>query len=64
MRSALLAVKGVTRARVTLEGNEAVVTYDAARATVEALIKAVANAEGVAGPRQYSASVKRSKPAG
>jgi copper chaperone CopZ len=61
VRSALLSVKGVTRARVTLEGYEAVVTYDAAQATVEDLIKAVAEAEGPMGPNQFSAKVKGSK---
>lgn len=64
MRSALLSVKGVTRARVTLEGYEALVTYDSAQATVEDLIKAVATAEGPMGPNQYSAAVKSSKPRG
>jgi copper chaperone CopZ len=59
-----LSVKGVTRARVTLEDYEALVIYDATQATVEDLIKAVANAEGPAGPAQYSASVKGKKPAG
>ena len=63
MRSALLSVKGVTRATVTLENYEAVVTYDATRATVEDLIKAVGSAEGpIDGPGQYRASVKGSKP--
>jgi hypothetical protein len=62
VRSALLSVKGVTRARVTLENWEAVVTYDAAQATVADLIKAVASAEGPMGPNQYSATVKTSKP--
>jgi copper chaperone CopZ len=57
-----LSVKGVTRARVTLEGYEAVVTYDAAQATVEDLTKAVAAAEGPMGPNQYTATVKGSKP--
>ena len=61
MRSALLSVKGVTRARVTLENYEAVVTFDAAQATVEDLIRAVAAAEGPMGPNQYSAMVKGSK---
>ena len=60
MRSALLAVKGVTRARVTLENYEAVVTYDPALAKVEDMIKAVAQAEGPAeGRGQYKASVKK-----
>ena len=60
MRSALLSVKGVTRARVTLENHEAVVTYDPATAKVEDMIKAVAQAEGPADGRgQYKASVKK-----
>ena len=62
MRSALLSVKGVTRARVTLEDHEALVVYEAAQASVEDLIKAVAKAEGPAGPNQYTAAVKGSKP--
>ncbi len=62
MRSALLAVKGVTRAQVKLEEYEAVVTYDATQATVEKLIEAVAKAEGPMGPNQYSATVKGAKP--
>lgn len=60
MRSALLSVKGVTRARVTLEGHEALVTYDATQAKVEDLIKVVATAVGPTG-QQYSASVKGAK---
>ena len=60
MRSALLSVKGVTRARVTLENYEAMVTYDPAVAKVEDMIKAVAQAEGPADGRgQYKASVKK-----
>jgi copper chaperone CopZ len=60
VRSALLSVKGVTRARVTLENHEAVVTYDPATAKVEDMIKAVAQAEGPADGRgQYKASVKK-----
>ena len=62
MRSALLSVKGVTRAQVRLEGHEATVTYDPAQAKVEAMIKAVAEAQGPIG-QQYSASVKKEKPA-
>jgi copper chaperone CopZ len=58
----LLSVKGVTRARVTLEGYEAVVTYDPKQATVTDLIKAVGEAEGPMGQYQYSAKVKESKP--
>jgi copper chaperone CopZ len=55
VRSALLAVKGVTRARVTLESLETVVTYDAREATVQDLIAAVDAAQG---PRPYKARVK------
>ncbi len=55
MRSALLSVKGVQRAKVTLEGHEAVVTYDPRDATVQDLIAAVDNAQG---PFPYRAAVK------
>jgi len=59
VRSALLSVKGVTRAQVTLENHEAIVTFDPAEAKVEDLIKAVAAAEGPDGPGQYTAKVKK-----
>jgi copper chaperone CopZ len=62
VRAALLSVKGVTRARVTFEGHEAVVTYDPKQATVKDLIKAVGDAEGPMVPNQFSAKVKESKP--
>jgi copper chaperone CopZ len=62
VRSALLSVKGVTRARVTLEGHEATVTYDPAQATTADMIAAVNKAEGVAGPKQYGATVKKPAP--
>jgi copper chaperone CopZ len=58
VRSALKSVKGVTRARVSLENNEAIVTYDPAVASVEDLIKAVADAKGM---RPYTATVKEKK---
>lgn len=58
MRSALLAVKGVTRARVTLEQHEAVVVFDPEQTSVKALIEAVGKADGVWAPNQYSAKVK------
>ena len=58
MRSALLAVKGVTRARVTLEEPEALVVFDPEQTSVKALIEAVEKAVGVWGPNQYSAKVK------
>ncbi len=59
MRSALLAVKGVSRARVTLDNNEAVVWYDPGRATIQDLVNAVKNADGPNGPNTYSATVKK-----
>lgn len=55
MRSALLNVKGVSRVKVTLEPNEAVVTYDPQQASVNDLLVAVKKAEG---PSEYSATVK------
>jgi copper chaperone CopZ len=60
VRSALLSVKGVTRARVSLENHEALVDYDAAQATIEDMAKAVASAVGPLG-QQYSATVKGTK---
>lgn len=62
MRSALLSVKGVTRAQVRLEGHEATVTYDPAQATIEDMIKAVSEAQGPIG-QEYTATVKKEKPA-
>ena len=58
VRAALMGVKGVTRARVTLENHEAVVTFDPKQCTVDDLIKAVGEAEGQMFPNQYSAKVK------
>jgi copper chaperone CopZ len=55
VRSALLEVKGVTRARATLEQHEAIVTYDPRQATVENLIQAI---NGAQGPGPYRARVK------
>jgi copper chaperone CopZ len=60
VRSALLAVKGVSRARVALEGHEAIVTYDPRETTVEALIAAVNQAKGPADAITYHAAVKQS----
>jgi copper chaperone CopZ len=60
VRSALLSVKGVTRAKVTLEHHEAVVTYDPGQSTIEDLIAAVNGADG--GPFAYTATLKQ--PAG
>ena len=59
MRSALLSVKGVTRAQVALEGHEARVTYDPGQCKVDDLITAVGKAEGPMGPNQYGAAVKQ-----
>jgi hypothetical protein len=58
VRSALLAVKGVTRAKVTLSPPEAIVTYDPTLAKPEDLIAAVGSAEGV---NPYSATMKVKK---
>ena len=62
MRSALLAVKGVSRAQVTLERNEAIVTYDPRKTTVQELIGAVNQAKGPADFISYHAAVKQSSP--
>jgi copper chaperone CopZ len=59
VRSALLSVKGVSRARVQLEGHEAVVTYDPAQCHVNDLIAAVGKAEGPMSPNQYTAALKK-----
>jgi copper chaperone CopZ len=59
VRSALLSVNGVTRARVTLEEGEAVVTYDPAQASLADLLEAVSHAQGLS---PYSAEVKQGKP--
>lgn len=58
MRSALLAVKGVSRARVTLENHEALVDYDPRQATIQELIAAVNRAKGPADFIVYKAAVK------
>ena len=57
MRAALLDVKGVKRAKVTLEPAEALVTYDPARVKLEDLLNAVAKAQAP-GDQMYSAKVK------
>ena len=59
MRSALLAVKGVSRVKVELETKEAVVTYDPRQASTSDLVTAVNNAEG---PSHYTAVVKPAAP--
>lgn len=57
VRAALLSVKGVKSAEVTLEQHQAVVTYDANQASVDDLIQAVSRAEG---PMKFSARLKDS----
>ena len=53
-------MNGVTRAQVKLEGHEAIVTYDPAKAKIADMIKAVGEAEGPGdGKGQYKASVKK-----
>jgi copper chaperone CopZ len=58
VRSALLSVKGVTRARVTLENHEAIVTFDPKQASTDDMIAAVRKAKGPEGKPQYDAKVK------
>jgi copper chaperone CopZ len=58
VRSALLSVKGVTRAQVLLEGHEARVTYDPGQCQIDDLITAVGKAEGPMMANQYTAAVK------
>lgn len=58
MRSALLKVPGVTRAQVSLETHEAIVTFDPGVVAVDALVTAVNEADGPLAPRMYSAKVK------
>lgn len=64
MRSALLSVKGVTRAQVRLEQHEAIATYDPAVAKVEDMIAAIGEAEHpLQGKGAYKATVKKPAPA-
>jgi copper chaperone CopZ len=58
VRSALLKIDGVRRAQVSLERGDVVVTYDASKTNVEALIVALQAATGPQSPKQYQASVK------
>jgi copper chaperone CopZ len=58
VRSALLKVPGVTRAQVSLETHEAIVTFNPRMVAVEALVTAVNQAEGPLSPRMYQAKVK------
>jgi copper chaperone CopZ len=59
VRSALLSVKGVARAQVTLENHEAYVEYDPTQCTVSTLIAAVANLKDPAMPVTFGATVKK-----
>jgi len=56
VQSALQSVKGVKEATVSLEKNEAVVTYDPDVVKVEDLIKAVKSARGM---NSYDAKIKK-----
>ena len=56
MQSALKDVKGVKEAKVSYETKEAVVSYDPDLAKPEDLVKAVANAKGMA---PFHAKVKK-----
>jgi copper chaperone CopZ len=58
VRSALLKVPGVTRAQVSLETHEAIVTFDPRMVAVDALVAVVNEAEGPLSPRMYRAKVK------
>ena len=60
MRSALLAVPGVTRAQVTLEEHLAVITYNPREATVQDLINVVNRTEAPLAGIQYNAAIKPS----
>ena len=57
MRAALLDVKGVKRAKVTMEPGEALVTYDPAKVKIADLLHAVAHARPP-DDQVYSAKVK------
>jgi copper chaperone CopZ len=57
VQSALQGVKGVKNAVVSMESKEAVVNYDADITNVDALIKAVKQADGPHAP--YDAKVKK-----
>lgn len=58
VRSALLKVPGVTRAQVSLETHEAIVTFDPGVVAVDAFVTAVDEAIGPSGARMYRAKVK------
>ena len=58
MQAALESVEGVKEAKVSLDTNEAVVTYDPEVVKIEDLIKAVKEARGM---HAYDAKVKEKK---
>jgi copper chaperone CopZ len=58
VRSALLKVPGVTRAQVSLQTQEAIVTYDPALVAVDKLVTVVNETEGPSGTLMYRAKVK------
>lgn len=47
VRSALESIKGVKKEKLSLEGREAVVTYDPTVVKAEDLVKAIKNAQGM-----------------
>ena len=59
MRSALAAVKGVSRATVAFEGREARVEYDPAQCSVPELVAAVGRASDPALAMAFGATVKK-----
>lgn len=58
VRSALLKVPGVTRAQVSLQTHEAIVTFDPRVVAVDTLVTAVNEANGPLASRMYNAKVK------
>jgi copper chaperone CopZ len=62
VRSALLEVKGVSRATVSLDNHEATATFDPRQTNVQDLIAAVNRAQGPADFIKYSAWVKEVSP--
>jgi copper chaperone CopZ len=58
VRSALLKVPGVTRAQVSLETHEVIVTFDPRVVAADALVTVVNETDGPLGTRMYRAKVK------
>ncbi len=58
VRSALLKVPGVTRAQVSIQTHEAIVTFDPRVVAVHTLVTAVNEANGPLASRMYNAKVK------